>query len=147
VKIIRHILFFKILRIEIEHAWHPTVVRTLRVGGQPLEDPAVRRGVLVYIGLIVIISIIGWMALNILEPDETWTNMGHDRHEKLMDCASGVAATINGVGPGLGAFGAMENYARFQSSSKMVFVFLMLLGRLEIFPLLVLLIPAFWRGK
>ncbi len=64
-----------------------------------------------------------------------------------MDCASAVAATLNGVGPGLGTFGALENYSHFHPVSKLLFVLLMLLGRLEIYPLLVLLIPAFWRGR
>ena len=146
VKIIRHILFLKIIKLEIEQAWHPTVVRTLRIGGRPVEDPEIRRSVLVYMGLVLIIFITSWMVLNVLEPDETWTDLGHARHEKLMDCASGVAATLNGVGPGLGTFGAIENYYPFQAASKMLFVLLMLLGRLEIYPLLVLLIPSFWRG-
>ena len=44
-KIIRHILFAKIIWMEIEHAWHPTVVRTLRIGGKPVDDPEVRKNV------------------------------------------------------------------------------------------------------
>ena len=145
-KVIRHILFFKILWMEIEHSWRPTVVRSLRVGGIPIDDPEVRRNVLVYFGLILIIFVTGWMLLDVLEPDEAWSAMGHARHEKLIDCASGVGATLNGVGPGLGTIGAVENYAHFQPTSKILFVFLMIFGRLEIFPALVLFIPRFWRS-
>ena len=146
-KIIRHILFAKIIWMEIEHAWHPTVVRTLRVGDKPVDDPEVRKNVLVYFGLILIIFVSGWLALDILEPDQAWNVLGHTRHEKLIDCASGVGATLNGVRPGLGTIGAVEHYAHFQPSSKLVFVFLMMLGRLEIYPVLVLLIPRFWRSS
>lgn len=146
VKIIRHILFFKIIWMEIEQAWHPNVVRTLRVGDKPVEDPEVRKNVLVYFGLILIIFVSAWLALDVLEPDQAWNIMGHTRHEKLIDCASGVGATLNGVGPGLGTIGAVENYEHFQPTSKLLFVFLMMLGRLEIYPFLVLFIPRFWRS-
>ena len=57
-----------------------------------------------------------------------------------------MGATLNGVGPGLGTIGAVENYSHFQATSKFLFVFLMMLGRLEIYPFLVLFIPQFWRS-
>lgn len=145
-KIIRHILFIKIIWQEIEHAWRPNVVRVLRIGGKPVEDQEIRKNILVYFGLILLIFITSWLALDILEPDQAWSERGHARHEKLIDCASGVGATLNGVGPGLGTIGAVENYSHFQPTSKMVFVILMMLGRLEIYPLLVLVVPRFWRN-
>jgi len=147
IKIIRHILFAKIIWMQTEHAWHPTVVRTLRLGGKPIEDPEVGKNVLVYFGLILSIFITSWLLLDILEPDQAWDVRGHARHEKLMDCASGIGATLNGVGPGLGTIGAVENYSHFQPLSKYLFVFLMMLGRLEIYPFLVLFIPQFWRNR
>ncbi len=100
-----------------------------------------------YFGLIVLIAVVSWIALDVLKPDEHWSQLGHQRHEKLIDCASGVAATLNGVGPGLGVIGAVENYSHFQSSSKLLFVLLMLLGRLELFVILVLFLPQFWRNR
>ncbi len=147
IKIIRHILFLKIIGMEIEHAWRPTVVRTLRIGDKPIDDPEIRKNVLVYFGLILIIFVSGWLLLDIIEPDAVWTAMGHARREKLIDCASAVGATLNGVGPGMGTIGAVENYQHFQPASKLLFVFLMILGRLEIYPFLVLFLPQFWRGR
>ena len=146
IKVIRHILFIKILWLEIERAWHPSVVRQLKLGGKPIEDPQTRNSVLVYFGLILVISVTSWMVLEIVEPDSGWDRPGHGRHEKLMDCASGVAATLNGVGPGLGTLGAIENYAHFQPASKLLFVLLMILGRLEVFAVVVLFVPRFWRS-
>jgi Trk-type K+ transport system membrane component len=61
----------------------------------------------------------------------------------LMTAFSAVAACINNLGPGLGAVGA--NYANLHDPAKWILCFAMLLGRLEIFTLLVLLTPAFWR--
>jgi trk system potassium uptake protein TrkH len=61
----------------------------------------------------------------------------------LMTSFSAVAASINNLGPGLGDVGA--NYANLNEPAKWILCFAMLLGRLEIFTLLVLLTPAFWR--
>ncbi len=59
--------------------------------------------------------------------------------------ASAVAATLNNIGPGLGVVGATQNYAGFSQGAKLLFVWLMMLGRVEVFSVLVLIFPAFWR--
>jgi trk system potassium uptake protein TrkH len=147
IKVIRHILFFKILWLELERVYHPSVVRHVRLGGRVLEDPDLRKDVLFYFGVILVIFVVGWLALVAIEPDETWIDAGHSVREKLTDCASAVAATLNGVGPGLGVVGESENYARFHWHSKLVLGSMMLLGRLEVFVLLVWVVPGFWRGR
>lgn len=146
VKVIRYVLFFKILRLELEQVFRPNVVRPVRLGGRPLENPNVRKDVVLYFGMIALIFVVGWIALVAVEPDLTWNEAGIDPSNKLMDCASAVAATLNGVGPGLGIVGESENYAHFHAASKCVLTTLMLLGRLEIFTLLVLFMPQFWRS-
>ncbi len=172
-KVIRHILFYKILRREIERAHHPRVVRHLQLGGQVIEDPAISHGIVVYFSMILAIFVFSWLTLVTLEPNSTWgmvrTSSGEetvphpaalsplgdaeleqrlvaDTHdEKLLDCASAVAATLNNIGPGLGVVGATQNYAKFSQGSKLLFVWLMMLGRVEVYSVLVLLSPAFWR--
>jgi len=146
IKVIRYVLFFKILRLELEQVFHPTVVRPVRLGGRPLEKQEVRKEVILYFAVILVIFVLAWIALVTFEPDATWIEAGHDPHDKLIDCASAVAATLNGVGPGLGIVGESENYAHFHFLSKLVLTLTMLLGRLEVFVLLVLVVPAFWRG-
>jgi trk system potassium uptake protein TrkH len=64
-----------------------------------------------------------------------------------MDSASSIAATLNNVGPGLGTVGATQNYGHFSWWSKILFIWLMMLGRLEIFSILVLFVPGFWRSR
>ncbi len=173
VKVIRHVLLAKILALEVEQAFRPSVVRHVRLGGKPLEDRDLLQDVLVYFCLILVIFVVAWIALVALEPDSTWSRNGqpagspaageesagqgdgavpdsekesvHDR--KLVDCASAVAATLNGVGPGLGIVGETENYSRFHAASKFILTWMMLLGRLEIFVLLVLFVPRFWRSQ
>lgn len=147
VKVIRYILLWKMLELEVEKAYHPTVVRMLRVQGEVVDDPQIGKHVLVYFGLFAFIFVVGWLALLGLEPDSRWLAHDSDIHAKFMDCASGVAATLNGVGPGLGMFGSTENFSSFTVGSKFVFIALMLLGRLEVIPLVVLFMPAFWKSR
>jgi len=93
------------------------------------------------------------MALVTIEPDSTWTEYTEAGAEvtsvehKLIDSASGVAATLNNIGPGLGTVGAKRNYSHFSQQAKALFTFLMMLGRLEVFVILVLLTPGFWRSR
>ncbi|MCB9873014.1 MAG: TrkH family potassium uptake protein [Planctomycetaceae bacterium] len=143
-KVIRHILFLKIMRLEIEQAFHPTVVRPLRLGGKSVDDPDLRKNILVYFGLILVIFVFSWIFVVAVEPDATWgTNIEH----KLIDSASGVASTLNNIGPGLGTVGATQNYGHFSPLSKFLFVWLMMIGRIEIFAILVLFMPSFWRNR
>ena len=64
----------------------------------------------------------------------------------MVSCFSAVASTLNNIGPALGAFGPTENFASLQVESKWILSFCMLLGRLEIFSVLVLFAPRFWSG-
>jgi trk system potassium uptake protein TrkH len=146
-KVIRHILFAKILKLEVERAFRPSVVRPLRLGGEPVEDPRMQTSILVYFGLIVAIFTFAWLFTITVEPDSTWTDHGHEVDNKLIDGASCVAATLNNIGPGFGVVGATKNYSNFTWPSKTLFIFLMMIGRLEIFVILVLFVPAFWRTQ
>jgi len=146
-KVIRHILFAKILKLEVERSFRPTVVRPLRLGGEPIDDPRMQTNILVYFGLILAIFTGSWLFTITVEPDATWTDHGHEAEHKLIDGASCVAATLNNIGPGLGVVGATKNYSNFTWPSKLLFIVLMMIGRLEIFVILVLFLPAFWRTQ
>ena len=151
-KVIRHILFFKIMRQEVERAHRPRVVRLLRVGDSDIDDPNLARGIIVYFCMILAIFVVSWLLLITFEPDSTWgstqdqstVNEQSTLDEKLLDSASAVAATLNNIGPGLGVVGASQNYAGFSQGAKLLFVWLMVLGRVEVFSVLVLVVPSFW---
>ena len=143
-KVIRYVLFVKILRIEIEEAYHPKIVRQIRIGDKPVEDQNLRRSIMVYFGLIAALFAIGFLFVLLIEPDLTW---GASADNKLIDSATAVASTLNNIGPGLGLVGPTQNYSSFCAINKTLFVFLMMLGRLEIFPILVLFAPRFWRDQ
>ncbi len=148
-KVIRHILFVKILRLGIEHSYHPSVVRHIRLGGESIVDSDVARNILLYFGLVALIFSLSTQLLVGIEPDSTWANSTPPQPvaNKLIDSSSAVAATLHNIGPGLGIVGATQNYAAFSAPSKLLFTFLMMLGRLELFAVLVLVIPAFWRDR
>jgi len=146
-KVIRHILFFKVLRIEIEKSFHPQVVRPLRIRGEPVEDDTLGHNILVYFSMVLVIFVFSWMMIVTFEPDATWVRGGRPLDNKLIDAASSVSATLNNIGPGLGIVGATQNYAHFSWASKLLFVFLMMMGRVEIFVILVWVIPGFWRKR
>ncbi len=147
VKVIRPILLMKILWLEIEHAYRPSVVRPLRIGGEAVQDPDLRKNILLYFCLVLVIVVLAWLATIALEPDATWHKAELSSDHKLMDCAGAVAATMNTIGPGLGIVGATRTYADFTSASKLIFAFLMLVGRLELFAVLVLFMPRFWMKR
>jgi len=164
-KVIRHILFYKILRLEIEKAHRPRVVRFIRIGGTTVEESNLPHSIVVYFSMILAIFVFSWLLLITFEPNQTWGDneavatatrgketdeLGQRMREntldeKLLDSASAVAATLNNIGPGLGVLGATHNYAGFSQGAKLLFVWLMMLGRVEVFSVLVLFFPAFWR--
>ncbi len=144
-KIVRHVLFAKILRIEIEQSFHPRVVRLLKFGGKAVEDQELKRGILLYFGLIAAIFFGTWLFVVAMEPDSTWEGTG--LNNRLIDAGSAVATTLNNVGPGVGTVGATQNFSNFSPQNKLVFTWLMMLGRLELFPVLVLIMRPFWRDQ
>ncbi len=141
-KVVRFILFAKIVRLEVEQAFRPNVVRPLRLAGTPI-DKAQRHQVVVYFCLVLLICVISWMLLLVIEPGNAWRG---EESSRLIDTASAVAATLNNIGPGLGVFGPESNYAMLAPQSKLLLTVLMLLGRLELFAILVLFVPSFWRS-
>ena len=142
-KVVRFILFAKIVRLEIEQAFRPNVVRPLRLAGVAI-DKAQRHQVVVYFCLVLLIFLVSWMLLLVIQPGTAWE--GHES-DRLIDTASAVAATLNNIGPGLGVFGPTQNYAFLTPQSKILLSVLMLMGRLELFAILVLFVPSFWRSR
>ena len=143
-KVIRHVLYVKILRMEVDSSFQPKEVRLLKLGGKAADDQTLRHSILVYFGLILSLFVFGFLFVMMFEPDFTW---GSTPDNKIVDSVSAVAATLNNIGPGLGIVGATQNYANFSFLTKSLFIWLMMLGRLEIFPILVLFAPRFWRDQ
>ena len=129
-KVVRVLLLFKQGFRELNRLVHPRAMVTVKVGKKPLSGRvinAVWGFFSAYVGVFVL------MMLLLLA-------FGHDQ----VTAFSAVAACLNNLGPGLGEVAA--NYATLDAPSKWVLCVAMLLGRLEIFTLLVLFTPAFWKA-
>jgi len=143
VKVIRVILFAKIILLEIASMFRPRAVRTLKIGGKAL-DKNVRRNVTAYIGIVLIIFLISTLLLLVLHNDYC---VEKNKQIDLETAFTSVAATLNNIGPGLNMVGATGNYAFFSTPAKILLSFLMILGRLEIMVILCLFLPSFWKRQ
>jgi trk system potassium uptake protein TrkH len=128
-KVIRFLLLIKQGLREINRLVHPNAVIPIKVGGKPLPERVID-SVWGFFATYVAIFIIILLLLMLGGVDQ-------------ITAFSAVAATMNNLGPGLGDVAL--NYSSLPDFTKWVLCFAMLLGRLEIFTLLVLLTPAFWR--
>jgi trk system potassium uptake protein TrkH len=131
IKISRIIIVFKAAYHEIYRAFHPRAVFAVKVGNQVIDE-AVIRSVMVFFGVFIISFVIGTLVM---------ASMGLD----MATAATSVVATFANIGPGLAKVGAIENYAFIPWGGKLFLSFMMILGRLELFTVLVLFIPDFWR--
>ncbi len=138
IKVIRIWVMLKVLKVEIERAFRPQVVRAMKVGGAPVE-PEMRLGAITYVLTMVLIVGLGAVLLVLIE-------RGADGSITFTTAATASIATLFNIGPGLERVGATGNYAFFTDASKLVMCVLMALGRLELFAIIVLFSPRFWRG-
>lgn len=131
IKVSRLVIGYKMVKKEIRTFIHPRSVRAISMDGNVLGD-AVTRGVCIYYviyGMIFLASML-LVAFNELDMETTFT---------------AVATCFNNVGPGLSLVGPTGNFASLSYLSKIVLGIDMLAGRLEIFPMLVLLFPTAWK--
>jgi len=135
IKVVRIMIAFKVMIAEVGRVFRPNVVRPARVGRAPI-DPELRQAVLAYVLGILLLCGVGALLLMLLE--------GPDKID-FTTAATASIATINNIGPGLGRVGAVENYGWFNPASKILMCVLMALGRLEVYAILVLFMPRFWR--
>lgn len=135
-KMIRCVILLKVLGAVIERVFNPHRVRRLRVGGSAISDE-LEYSVLGHFGLYGVFFIGSVVLLTLFEVGQL----------DLVTAFTSIAATINGVGPGLSQVGAVENFAFFSPGSKLLLSVVMLAGRLEFYSLLVLFAPDFWRPK
>ncbi len=132
-KVARILLLFKSLRRNIRQLMSPKKVMVVRTAGRPVSE-RVLENTNAYLAAYVIIIIISWLLIS-LNGFDTETNI------------SAVLACFNNIGPGLSVVGPTCNFAVFSDFSKLVLIIDMLLGRLEIFPILILLSRSTWRDN
>ena len=139
IKVSRLLLLGKSASNEIGKMLHPKRVKRITMDGRAVEDEVVRS---VY-GYMVAYVVIFFLSFLIISLD--LGNLTHGDSGAFATGFTSVAATLNNIGPGLGAVGPMGSFTDYSWWSKLVFVFDMLAGRLEIFPILLLFAPMTWK--
>lgn len=131
VKIMRVVMVLKNSYIELKRMLNPHAVIPVRFNNHIVSQQIVSNVItFIMIYILILVVSVGVIAA-----------LGYD-----MDTSFGaVAASIGNIGPGIGKVGPVENYAHFPAFGKWYLSFLMLLGRLELFTVLILFAPAFWR--
>ncbi|MGB0774852.1 MAG: TrkH family potassium uptake protein, partial [Akkermansiaceae bacterium] len=134
-KVSRLIVFLKTARFEIVRAFRPNQVFRMHVNGNALGEVE-RSQTVVFVALYAFIFIVSCFVVALLEAAN---------HMDVMTAFGCVIATMANIGPGFGGVGPMDNFAHLTPPTKVFLSFLMILGRLELFALLVLFIPSLWR--
>ncbi len=131
IKVSRILMYFKNIGRELRRLIHPRSVTVVRMDGKALESGMVA-SVNMWLLAYIAVFFTSMLLISVDNFDFT-TNF------------SAVAATLNNIGPGLNLVGPTRNFGDYSAFSKFVLMFDMLAGRLEIFPMLLLLRPATWR--
>ena len=132
-KVGRIVLLWKTICRQIRLLVHPRSVGVIKVEGKPVDDATANS-----VGTYLAVYIFGFVAITLLLSLENGTFLTH---------FSAAASCINNIGPGFDAVGPAMSYAGYSGCSKLLLSFAMLLGRLEIYPLLIALYPGTWRKK
>lgn len=133
IKVSRLLIIVKSIRREVRKMLHPNAVTIIKVNGKKIGQDTMKN-VNLYLTCYIIIMIVSILLVSIDNFDFATT-------------FSGVLTTMSNVGPGISKVGPVMNFQPFSAVSKLVFCFDMLIGRLEIFPYLLLLSPELWRRR
>ena len=132
-KVARLVIAVKATGIEIRRLLFPRSINTATLDGVRLEDRTIRNTLGFYM-LYALIAMVSCLLLSL---------EGHD----LETTVTGVIACLSNIGPGLNLVGPMGNFSFWSAPSKLLLCFCMLLGRLEIFPMLILFAPRVWAPR
>ncbi len=131
IKIVRVALLMKNSVMELKRLIHPKAIIPVRFNKKGI-DQQIMTNVLAFVVYYMIITGVSTIVM---------ASMGYDLDSSI----GAVAASLGNIGPGIGAVGPVENYAHIPVFGKWFLSFLMLLGRLELFTVLILFSPAFWK--
>lgn len=131
VKMLRHYLLMKNSLLELKRLIHPQAVIPVRYNGKAVSNDIISK-IAAFVLLYLSVFIVGSLIL-------AYTGL------EFSSAMGSVAACLGNIGPGLGSTGPVANYGHVSETGKWVLSFIMLLGRLELFTVLIIISPAFWR--
>lgn len=132
-KVGRLVIMVKAVFADMKRMLHPNAVTAVRYEGRALTEKQIR-GTYQYVSVYVCLFIVSCLLLSLEQED-------------LVTTVTAIITCHNNAGPGLGLVGPSGNYSIFSAPAKLLLALNMLLGRLEIFPVLLLFSPSIWRRK
>jgi trk system potassium uptake protein TrkH len=131
IKVVRFLLFFKYARTQLHKLVHPRQIETIKLGKIKVPQDV----------MIAILSFFAIYLAVFLGASLIITALGVD----ILTGPSAVIATLNNIGPGLHLVGPTQNFGHLPGLAKLVLIFCMLAGRLELYTIAILLTPGYWR--
>lgn len=131
IKVSRIVVLFKSIKKELSYIIHPRIIKGVHFEGSIVAKETLK-SIQVYLATVTVIFVTSVLLVSI------------ENHDMVTNFTA-VAATLNNVGPGLSMVGPVQNFSFFSNFSKIVLMIDMLVGRLELFPMLVLFSPSTWR--
>lgn len=135
IKVIRHLVFFKNSFLELKRLLHPKAIIRTKVDGK-LVQPRILTHILVFLLLYLMLFLIGSFVMAFILADF---------EQPLLTSIGAVATSLGNVGPSIGELGPVDNFYKVPIVGKWVLILLMLLGRLELFTVVIIFTPYFWR--
>lgn len=130
-KMVRVFIMWKKVVKELKQFMRPKAVLRVKLGGKAVEDDVVSH-IVAFFTIFVLVFALGSFLMTFYTPD-------------LETAATSVVATLGNIGPGLSAVGATQNFAAIPAPGQALLVLFMLLGRLELYTVLILFLPGFWK--
>ena len=131
VKIVRHVILLKNSILELKRQIHPAAIIPVRYNGKAVTQD-ITFNVLAFFIIYVIVFALGVIFMSLTGVD-------------FMTAVGSTATSLGNIGPGIGTVGPVDNFAHLPSAGKWILSFLMLLGRLELFTVIILFTPYFWN--
>ena len=132
IKVSRLIILLKSARCEVSRMMHPRSVNRVKLEGKTIDDEVLHNTLIFFVMYMLIVAVSTLLVASFDECDFT-TNL------------TAVIACMGNIGPGLGKVGPMGNFSEFSALSKIVLTLDMLIGRLEIFPIIMVFTPETWK--
>lgn len=132
-KVVRILILFQVLRLNVEQSFRPNVIRPSRINGKTLTRDN-RESAIGFLQLIITILLVSVLGISLIEHQET-----------VATAFSIVYCTLFNIGPGLDQVGPHANFGFLQPATKYILSLLMVTGRLELYAVLALFAPSLWR--
>jgi trk system potassium uptake protein TrkH len=137
IKIIRHLVFLKNSILEFKRILHPAAFVRLKIDGSTIKGRVITH-ILVFLLFYLILFIIGSLVMTVIMQDDP---------TPFLTGIGSTATCISNVGPAIGSVGPVDNFAHIPAVGKIFLSFLMIVGRLEVFTVLIILTPYFWKSN